>query len=636
MERMFKEFKLGNLTLSNRFVLPPLKLAYGKPDGAVTDRQLTFYRQIAKNGPALLISEPVAVTQDGREHPKQLCVHLPDSASELKKVADAVHAESGMLCLHLNHGGAAANPVAAGMEIVAPSPVVCPVTGKEARALTEEQIAAILQGYRLAAQRALEAGFDAIEIQCGHGYLISQFLNSKINKRTDRYGDNRLLFAREAMKAVMDGAPGMPVIIRISGNEMSPEYGIPQDEMLPLFKLSEEQGVVAVHVGMGSSCFSPPWYFHHGSLPEKPQMDALAWVRKNVALPIIAAGRMGREEKITSVLDANLADMVALGRPLIACPGLIEAWRKKDDAQKIYCGYCIQGCLPRVRTGEGIGCNINPAVGMPELPKTDKPMKVLVAGGGPAGMSAAFYLHRRGHDVTLAEREETLGGQFSLAWQAPGKERMGDTLSSFERVLRSENIRILTKKAVDHALISELAPDLLVWAAGAEQNIPEIPGLESVNAMTSISYFQEEKAVQGPRVLVIGAGRIGVEIAEKLGREGFDVVATKRTDPIGSAMEPITKALAMKRIEGMKNVSFMPHTAVKGFFDDRFEMEKDGESVSVPPFQTVILASGMLPVPLLQEDGVTLSPRVEVIGDANKVMDILNAVEAGYQLAVRR
>ena len=628
---MFKEFKLGSLNLSNRFVLPPLKLAYGKPDGTVTERQLTFYRQIAKNGPALLISEPAAVTRDGKEHPKQLCVHLPDSAAELKKVVDAVHAEGGMICLHLNHGGAAANPAATGMETVAPSPVVCPVTGKEAKALTEEQISSIMQGYGLAAERAVEAGFDAIEMQCGHGYLISQFLNAKINKRTDRYGENRLLFAGEALKAVMDGAPKMPLIIRISGSEMSPEYGVSQDEMLPLLKLAEEQGVVAVHVGMGSSCFSPPWYFHHGSLPEKPQLDALAWVRKNVALPIIAAGRMGREEKIKSVLDAGLADMIALGRPLIASPGLIEAWRKNDDARKIYCGYCIQGCLPRVRTGEGIGCNINPAVGRPELTKTDKPMKVLVAGGGPAGMSAAFYLHRRGHDVTLAEQGENLGGQFSLAWQAPGKERMGDVLSSFERVLRSEKIRFIMKKEVDAALVSELAPDLLVWAAGAQQNIPEIPALESVYSMTSLDYFKKVKAVKGPRVLVIGAGRIGVEIAEKLGGEGFEVVATKRTDPIGSAMEPITKALAMKRIEAMKNVSFMPHTAVKQFFKDRVEMEKDGEIVSVPPFQTVILASGMMPVPVLQG----ISPRIEIIGDANKVMDILSAVEAGYQLAAR-
>jgi NADPH-dependent 2,4-dienoyl-CoA reductase/sulfur reductase-like enzyme len=342
---------------------------------------------------------------------------------------------------------------------------------------------------------------------------------------------------------------------------------------------------------------------------------------------------MGREDRIKDVLDKNLADLVALGRPLIACPDLIDAWRQKDDNKKIYCGYCIQGCLPRVRTAEGIGCNINPAVGRLELTPSVKPMKILVAGGGPAGMSAAYYLSRRGHKVALIEKEDRLGGQFALAWQAPGKERMGDTLSSFERVLRSGDIRVIAGREIDAAVVKEIAPDLLVWAVGAIQNIPETPGLENVYKMTSIEYFKGQKAVRGPRVLVIGAGRIGVEIAERLGKEGFEVVATKRTDPIGSAMEPITKLLAMKRIEEMKKVSFMPHTAVKRFNESDVEVEKDGEKMSLAPFQTVILASGMLSVPAPNEEIAKLVPQIETIGDARQVKDIISAIEAGYQLA---
>jgi 2,4-dienoyl-CoA reductase-like NADH-dependent reductase (Old Yellow Enzyme family)/thioredoxin reductase len=633
MDRMFKEMHLGSLKLSNRFVFPPIKLAYGNPDGTLSDRQLVFYRQIAQNGPGLLIMEPVAVTQDGKEHPKQLCVHLDNSVMELKKIAAVIHKEGRLACLHVNHAGAAANPAAAKTEPRAPSLVKCPATGAEAKPLTEEEISTILDGYGLAAQRAAEAGFDAIEIQGGHGYLLSQFLNAKINKRIDRYGEDRVLFAREVIGKVKEGARGLPLIVRIAGNEMSPEFGIAQEDMLPLLKLAESQGVVAIHVGMGNSCFNPPWYFHHGSLPEKPQMDALAWVRGQVSLPLIVAGRMGREDRIQNVLDNNLADLIALGRPLIACPGLIEAWRQKDDSKKIYCGYCIQGCLPRVRTAEGIGCNINPAVGRPELTPSPKPMKVLVAGGGPAGMSAAYYLSRRGHKVTLVEKEDRLGGQFGLAWQAPGKEKMGDTLSSFERVLRAGNVTIMTGKEVESAIVEEIAPDLLVWAVGAFQNIPETPGLESVYKMTSIEYFQGKKEVKGPRVLVIGAGRIGVEIAEKLGKEGFEVVATKRTDPIGSAMEPITKLLAMRRIEGMKKVSFMPHTAVKSFDEKGVEVETDGKTVSLPPFQTVILASGMLPLATPKEEIGRLVPRIETIGDAKQVRDIISAIEAGYQLA---
>jgi pyruvate/2-oxoglutarate dehydrogenase complex dihydrolipoamide dehydrogenase (E3) component len=152
--------------------------------------------------------------------------------------------------------------------------------------------------------------------------------------------------------------------------------------------------------------------------------------------------------------------------------------------------------------------------------------------------------------------------------------------------------------------------------------------------MTSIEYFQGKKEVKGPRVLVIGAGRIGVEIAEKLGEKGFEVVATKRTDPIGSAMEPITKLLAMKRIEAMKTVSFLPHTAVKSFNDKSVEVETEGKKVSLAPFQTVILASGMLPVAAPKEEIGKLVPRIETIGDAKQVRDIISAIEAGYQLAV--
>ena len=191
MEKMFETFNLGGLNLANRFVFPPIKTAYGMPDGRVTDRHLTYYSQIAQNGPGLLIIEPVAVTPDGKEHPKQLCVHLPESVDELKKIVDVIHTEDRLACLHLNHGGAAANPKAAGGPPKAPSTVTCPTTGQTAEPLTIAEIETIVTGYRSAAENAVLAGFDMIEIQGGHGYLMSQFLNGKINHRTDKYGQKR-------------------------------------------------------------------------------------------------------------------------------------------------------------------------------------------------------------------------------------------------------------------------------------------------------------------------------------------------------------------------------------------------------------------------------------------------------------
>ena len=180
MDRMFSGFALGNLNLNNRFVFPPVKTAYGHPNGMVTDRQLTFYKQIATNGPGMIILEPASVTPEGREHPKQLCIHLKKSAPELKKIVDIIHAENRLVCLHLNHAGAAANPKATGTKPKAPLAITCPTTGQTAEPLTEEEIESIIAGYKSAAEQAKQANFDMIEIQAGHGYLVSQFINKKI------------------------------------------------------------------------------------------------------------------------------------------------------------------------------------------------------------------------------------------------------------------------------------------------------------------------------------------------------------------------------------------------------------------------------------------------------------------------
>lgn len=635
MERLFERFELGKLDLNNHFVFPPIKTGYGSPDGTVTDRQIAFYRQIAINGPGLLILEPVAVTPNGREHPKQLSVHQPDSAAQLKKITTAVHGCNRKVCLHVNHAGAAANPKASGGPPKAPSVLTCATSGLTAEALTEDEIGAIINGYRAAAETAAAAGFDLIEIQGGHGYLISQFLNPKINQRSDAFGSDRLAFARAVFAAVRQGAPQLPLVLRISGNEMSPEFGIPVEALQSLLELARRERFLAIHVGMGSACFSPPWYFHHSALPEKPQMDALAWVRQKTDLPIIVAGRMGRWQKLTRITEQNLADLVALGRPLIADPDFIEKWRQEKTHEIRYCGYCLQGCLHRLKSGQPLGCNLNPELGLPELTPAQTPLKVLIAGGGPAGMSAAKYLSQRGHQVTLAEKRTRLGGQYALAWQAPGKEAMHDGLDSLAYCARANCQSLMLGKNVNTELVRQLRPDLLVWAAGATQYTPPIPGLNDQYTMTSLEFFAGTHEVIGPRVLVIGAGRAGLEIAEKLGIQQYQVTATKRTDPIGSMMEMITKKLILKRIAEMPHVTLMSHTTVKTFEADGVQVEQDGNSLTLEPFQTVILASGLRPAAGPDEDTRAAAASIEVIGDALQVQDIYSAVQAGYALALK-
>ncbi len=636
MADLFAPISIGPLELVNRFVFPPIKTAFGNPAGEVTDRHLAFYDRIADGGPGLLILEPVAVTEEGREHPKQLTVHHEKSASELAKIVKVIHGKGRKACLHLNHAGAAANPKVIGGAPVSASAFVCPRTGAKADALTPEGIQRIIQGFEDAARKAVEAGFDAIELQAGHGYLVDQFLNPALNQREDEYGKDRFLFAARVMEVVKRGGGGLALVLRISGEAMVPNgKGTPPEVFDRVVEMAVEAGFSAVHVGMGSNCFSPPWYFHHMALPLEPQERALNRVKGVSAVPVIAAGRMGSLERSRRLVEEGRADLIALGRPLIADPDLLAKWAGTDKRPTQPCGYCLQGCLVHVADGSGIGCNFNPEVGEGDVGKSSHPIRVLVVGGGPAGLSAATYLAARGHKVTLAEEAEVLGGKALLAPMAPGKEAMRMAVEALVAKAKDAGVEILLGKRVEAAWVQELRPDLLVWAVGASPNMPHIPGMERVKVMSCVDYFSGRDVVKGKRVLVIGAGRNGLEAAEKLGKEGFEVVATKRTDTLGSEMEPISKKLCLARIEKMANVTLMPLTTVLELGPEEVLVRRKEEEIRLPAFDVVLLCAGMVAAGDPPPEVTTVVSRWETLGDARQVGNIYDAVHAGYRLALK-
>jgi 2,4-dienoyl-CoA reductase-like NADH-dependent reductase (Old Yellow Enzyme family)/thioredoxin reductase len=622
------------LELPNQFVFPPIKTAFGKPSGEVTEWHLLFYGRIAQEGPGLVTVEPVSVTGDGREHPKQLAVHLEESVSELTKIVKVIHEEGRKACLHVNHAGGAANPKVIDGAPRSCSVFTCPRTGATADVLTASEIEEIVKAFGEATRKASEAGFDAVELQAGHGYLVDQFLNPALNQRNDDYGMDRFMFARSVVQTVAEAGRGLGLILRISGEGMAPGKSTPPEDIDKVVNIAGDAGFSAVHVGMGSTCFSPPWYFHHMSLPESPQEQALARVKRNTDMPVIAAGRMGSLERAERILKEGLADMIALGRPLIADPDLIQKWAGLNSTPVQPCGYCLQGCLVHVADGTGIGCNFNPEVGRPKSGTSGKPLSVLVAGGGPAGLSAARYLSERDHRVTLAEKSKTLGGKSLLAPLAPGKETMAKPVTAFASQA-TENVHVLLGREVDTELIEQIKPDLLVWATGAKPQEPTIPGMDRLHVMTCVDYFTGSRKVEGKRVLVIGAGRNGLEAAERLGREGFEVVATKRTDTLGSYMEPISKKLCLMRIQKMPNVTLMPLTTVLAFKNGDVRMHTVDHETELPSFDTVILCAGMLSQGEAPQEVSGKAGKKEVVGDAYEVRDIYSAVRAGYELAMK-
>lgn len=621
--------QIGPITLKNSFIMAPVKTAYGNPKGEVTPRHLSYYRNLAQGGAAMIILEPVAVCKTGKEHPKQLVVHQDDSAEQLGKIVTVLHQHETLACLNLNHAGRAANPKATGMPPQAPSAIPCPATEQTPDILQRQEIQGLLEAYRRAVRTAIAAGFDAIEIQAGHGYLIQQFLSPRTNLREDEYGRDKSLFLRQVFQIVSEEREDLAVLVRISGHEFVENGFTPADNAL-ILQLAKESGFDAIHCGFGNACDSPPWYYSHMALPENKQQEVVTAIRRQTDLPLIVAGRMGDPDKLERYEQNNLADAVALGRPLVADPQFVNKLLAGQVDEVTYCGYCLQGCLANVKNGSGLGCIVNPQLDKQPL-STTKAQKVAVIGGGPAGMAAAVQASRMGHQVTLFEKGARLGGQFEMAWQAPHKESMQRPLQSLIRQARTQVAMIQLDTEVTAASLGDF--DQYIAATGSKQRLPDIPGLDGQYRITSLEFFARTKPVKGPRVLIIGAGMVGVEAAEILAGQGHEVVITKRTSSIANDMEMITKKLLLKRLEQMDNLLISLETTLTEFTPERVRFEKNGSPGEWQPFDTVIIASGMDAENSLYLQLAAAGKAVQVVGDADSPEDIYAATQKGYQAA---
>ncbi len=621
------EVRLGLLQLKNRFVMAPIKTALNLPGGTTTPEAESFYERIGRGGTGLVILEPAAVSPDGVEHPRQLRIHGDRHVAELKRLVEAVHRGGASAVIHLNHAGRAANPKVIGVRPLAPSARVCPTTGAEAAALSNDEIERIIDDFAQAARRAVEAGADAVELQCGHGYLVAQFLSERTNLRNDRWEEGSA-FADAVLDGVAAAISGVPLIVRISGEEFV-EGGLDPENQTEFLGSLEEKGVSALHVGFGNSCDNPAWYFGHMALPERPQIDVLDAIRSRTALPVIAAGRMGFPDRIREILDHRSADLIGLARPLIADPDFPDKMLRGDEDSILLCGACLQACLGKVKSGQPIACMANPWVTEPVGETATTPKTVMVVGGGPAGLGAAVTAARRGHSVSLYERRKTLGGQFAFAVQPEGKTTMSRMLDGMVRRLERSGTVVHTGTAVSAELIHRTRPDVVILATGARQRRPEIKGLSSQHVITSFDFFEGSGELRGDRILVLGAGMVGLEVAEMLLARGKTVVACRRSPEIGADMDPISRKMMLGRIGDHPRLTLLPGTTLLEFSDRGVRGIRDGEEFMWAPFDTVILCSGMAPETSLLDELGEFPGKIMVIGDAETPSNIDHAFRQG-------
>ena len=624
-----KPIELKGKILKNRYIVAPVKTAYATLEGEVNDRHLRYYDNISKDGAGIIIVEPVSVSQSGKEHPKQINIHTQNSVDELKKLVKVIKNNGSIPAIHLNHAGRGANKMATKMNPLAPSAIMCPMSGLTPKELSLSEIDEIIEDFKSAVKEAIEAGFEAIELQCGHGQLVHQFLSPRLNKREDEYGKDKTLFLKRVLEA-FEGTEGIIKSARISGSEFVEGGWQPKDNKV-IIDLVKDVGFDMIHCGFGNSCDTPPWYYSHMALPKDKPFEVLKAVKNISDLPVVAVGRMESIKNLKRLEDESLADFVAFGRAIVADNGLIKKLTQNRYDEIDYCGYCLQGCLYNVKKGIGLGCIINPEVDKAPLKKTKLPKNVAVIGAGPSGISAALTLTKLGHSVTLFEKEQNIGGNFILAPLAKGKESMKRPLDSL--IQKAKKVIKDIKTGVKLKNIDFKSYDLVFVATGSKQFVPTISGTENENAITSLEYFKGQKSVSGKRVLIIGAGMVGMEAAENLVNEGKEVVVTKRGEDIANDMEPITKKLMMMRLKD-KDIKILTNTKILSFEKDGVLYEKDNKIDKIPKFDTVIFATGLVSDDSVSKYLDSIGVAYKTIGDAKNVANIYKATIDGYEAAV--
>lgn len=620
---LFQPLEVAGLRLKNRIVMPPM--GTGLDDaGRMNDAAIAYYRRRATGGTGMITVEALLVDPATRgPEPK---IHGDEFVPGLRRLVEEVHAAGAVVGAQLLHPG---RQVLAGRH-VGPSAVPINSASPVPEALSRDEIAEIVTQFADGAERAVAAGFDVVEVHGAHGYLLSDFLSPIANQRGDGYGgslEGRARFSREVARAIRERCPDVPLVWRISGEEALPG-GATLDDATTVASWLEQDGVDCISVSAGNwrslhVTLAPMW------VPRGSLVRMAARIREHVSVPVMAVGRLNDPDDARRVLTDGHADLIAIGRGLIADPD----WAAKvADGRSDEVRPCIacNACVDLVGPGGEVRCAVNPAVGRDHAwdpSPVDVPRRVAVVGSGPAGLAAARVARERGHRVTLFERDDRIGGKIIAAASAPSKHEVLLFRDYEERTMDrvGVDVRLSTAVAADDLASSDA--DAIVIAVGADALTPPIPGLDGPNVHDAQEYLRGERPLAaGARVVVIGGSATGCETAELLVSEGVDVTVVEMARSIGKGIEAITRRHIVRELR-RHGATVLTAATVVEVRDDAVVYERDGERHEVACDQ-VALAIGWRPRGGGLLEGLD-GRDVHVIGDAARPADFVAAVNAG-------
>lgn len=648
--KLFEPINIGGMSLKNRLVMAPMTLNLCK-DGFVTERMINFFKERAKGGVGLIIvGDGIVDFPIGNNSKEALAIDNDKYIPGLRRLVEAVKAYDVKIVMQLSHAGRRAGRVSKttgrlevtrGLIPVAPSSIAHPVPGYVVpRELTVEEIEEIIEKFGEAAGRAVEAGFDGVGLHCAHMYLCGQFLSPWANKRTDKYGgdlNGRLRFVIEVVRRMRREIGNRPIICRINGEE--PEGGNTLEDIQGIAQRLEENGVdsISVSVGFGAAIKA------HGFIPSVAPMrfpqgcivHLAENIKRKVSVPIIVANKIRDIDFAEKILQDGKADLIALGRPLIADPELprkaLEG-RSEDIIPCTSCCRCIQYVLEKE---EPIRCEVNPVAGREGeyiVSLASKRRRVLIIGGGPAGMEAAITLARRGHEVYIVEKGRELGGRMLLAAIPPGKSDIRRLIDYLKTQVSKLNVNVELGVEATPEVIGRIKPDVVVVAVGGKPRIPNIPGINGGNVALAEDILRGSVKAGGS-VVVIGGGQVGLEVAEYLAERNRRVTVVEMLEDVGGDLPNVSKLPLLQSLESY-GVSILTRTIPQQVTGEGVIVSRRGRSWLIRA-DTIVLATGFQGDTGLIDELKNMVKEIYVIGDCREPGNILSAIHEGFEAALR-
>jgi len=654
MSKVFDPIKIGRMEVKNRFVRAPCLMSYCTAGGYVTNRELEYHRAVAEGGTGLVVVGVHFLHPRGRVWGGRAGMGASSNRSMifddsyipgLRKLAETIHQGGAKCSLQICHTGKFSDA-----EVVSVASEVNPSLlrpDQVMKEMTHEEIAEEIENYAQATRRIKESGFDAVDIHAAHGFLPQQFMSPYTNVRKDKYGKDRVLFSVELvqrMRAVV--GPDFPIIFRISGDEYLGEVGkegYTVDDMKDIAPRLEEAGVDCLHISAGTP--EVAWMpMQPSSYPKGCLLYLAEAVKKLVKIPVIGVGRINDPETVTSAIENGQCDLVALGRGLIADPAFprkMEEGRPEDIRKCIACLYCLE------HSGSGVECALNYEIGRMEEAEiikvsSEKIKNVAIVGGGPGGMEAARVAKLRGHNVTLYEKRDILGGQLLEASKGPGKDEIGNVTEYLSAQIKKLDVKLVMGKEFTAETAKEENFDVIVVATGSTPAKPDIQGINGNNVVMAKDVLLG-KVEAGENVAVIGGEVVGCEVAEFLLEKGkkVTIMDIPKVDPfplpgfpsMATNVNPLTRIPLLKRL--LKGgVEMLNEVEYKEITEDGVKLTDSEGNERFIEADTVVICAGSRPNRELIEKlrGATREMIYE-IGDCIEPRQIRNAIHEGAIVA---